>query len=131
MDSWIGLNSWFNFLDQTHSKILSDSEISERFLKSGMKAGDEKSAFENALRIGLEGHSTRAAFQKVSSAMDRIGFTSVHISGDDKKGYKISFLPSSEELRNAIKPENIPSIEIMPGGDMGMTIMNNLPAMDA
>lgn len=63
--------------------------------------------------------------------MKKVGYDQVRISGDEKNGYKISFLPSNPQARTAIKNENIPSVEIMPSGNMGVTITNNLPAIDA
>lgn len=131
MDNWTNLNSWFHWLEETGSSILDDKVLSERFLKSGSTSASQQKAFEDALKIGLGMHSTQKELQNLSFVMKKVGYDQVRISGDDKNGYKISFLPSNPEARAAIKNDNIPSVEILPSGKTGVTITNNLPAIDA
>lgn len=131
MGNWTNLNSWFHSLEESGSGILNDKVLSERFLKSGSSSASQQKAFEDALKIGLGVHSTQKELQNLTSVMKKVGYDQVRISGDEKNGYKISFLPSNPQARTAIKNENIPSVEIMPSGNMGITITNNLPAIDA
>ena len=63
--------------------------------------------------------------------MGQAGFGDIQITGDEKAGFKISFLPSNPEARKAIDEKNIPSLEILPSSGTGLTIQNNLPSVDA